>query len=1055
MSLFGLTAQVDELAIRWLGGPVTEGDSWKVDIRGFAITADLSGIFISGGLLKTELNGQPGYLGMLMGRFSAYGMSLFGGYTQVGDTPSFFIFGAVNGPIGGPPAFFVTGLGGGLGINRGLRVPDDIARMGDYPFIRALDTGSTSDTPPLDQIRELDEYFPVEMGNIWFAAGLSFTSFSLVDGIAVVSVSFGSGLDINLMGLARMALPRPEAALVSIELGLLARFSTEEGLFLIQAQLTDNSWLLYPEVRLTGGFAFATWWKGPNAGQFVLTLGGYHPTFSRAGYPEVPRLGLVWQVSDEIVIKGGTYFALTSEALMAGLDVEVSADFGFAWARLAFGAHGIVYFDPFWFQVHAYVAISAGIKIKTFLGTIRISISLSASVLVEGPDVSGVATIEVGPAEFDVPFGSRRKDKRPAISWSDFVSKYLEEAAPGLASALSAVAGVGAVPAATGDGDNAPSPDGSTDKPFQVFAEFELTVVTTIPFTAIEIHDGGPEETTPVPVPPTRGDGSASALGLSPMQARSLESELHLSLSYEVADGVYQARASKMGDLVDGLTVEPAGGRASDAGSTFGYNGFPLGVWGRPNDAEAEVKPLPSPEVVFAGNRVTLVSAARLIGLTGPQIVYRQVDHGRRPLPLSASGSSRSNMLGLAAALDDVDVVTAEQAVATARQVLFGTVDSAGTNGLSNGTGRSRLARAAYRGSRTAPPMFGTLTEGFDLSNPEGAGSATIDPTPIVDRRPVRSPRIIGYVGAGSGRSPKNPTTTVADRKIARRPAPSTASVKRRFGKTLAVDLNRTPVIPSVTDATVTVRSATPHTGDVSPWVETDRRLLEAMTETLQVGTRRFDADATADAGAAASGDVGLRLVAGEAVVLDLPDDDVDLDGDRRPTLAVDGSARVVAIGADGTVLADEIHRGRNGNGARSWPAPVGTSRVVALAGPGPDRAATAGWIDGSRLLWTGQGAAVGLGCVVRFGGGGRPLRVGWQRAGALAMSADTVTTTFARAPATVAIVLSDDRPVDPAAGGLLAGVAVAFDGLRPRRPDTDTDTDGGADGDTLYDRRR
>ncbi|MDH4280948.1 MAG: hypothetical protein OEW83_23015, partial [Acidimicrobiia bacterium] len=396
VSLFGLTAQVDELAIRWVEGSVTEGDSWKVDIRGFAITADLSGVYISGGLLKTELNGQPGYLGMLMGRFGVYGMSLFGGYTQVGDTASFFIFGAVNGPIGGPPAFFVTGLGGGLGINRGLRVPDDIARMGDYPFIRALDTGATTDTPPLDQIRELDEYFPVELGNIWFAAGLSFTSFSLVDGIAVVSVSFGSGLDINLMGLARMALPRPEAALVSIELGLLARFSTEEGLFLIQAQLTDNSWLLYPEVRLTGGFAFATWWKGPNAGQFVLTLGGYHPTFSRAGYPEVPRLGLVWQISNSIVVKGGTYFALTSEALMAGLDVEVSADFGFAWARLAFGAHGIVYFDPFWFRVEAYVAISAGIKIKTFLGTIRISISFSASVLIEGPDVSGVATVEIG-----------------------------------------------------------------------------------------------------------------------------------------------------------------------------------------------------------------------------------------------------------------------------------------------------------------------------------------------------------------------------------------------------------------------------------------------------------------------------------------------------------------------------------------------------------------------------------------------------------------------------------------------------------------------------------
>ena len=59
-----------------------------------------------------------------------------------------------------------------------------------------------------------------------------------------------------------MALPRPQFALVSIELGLVARFSSKEGVLWVQAQLTDNSWLLYPDVRLTGGFAFVTWFTG-------------------------------------------------------------------------------------------------------------------------------------------------------------------------------------------------------------------------------------------------------------------------------------------------------------------------------------------------------------------------------------------------------------------------------------------------------------------------------------------------------------------------------------------------------------------------------------------------------------------------------------------------------------------------------------------------------------------------------------------------------------------------------------------------------------------------
>ena len=79
------------------------------------------------------------------------------------------------------------------------------------------------------QLRELGQYFPMQRGTFWFAAGISFNSFALVDGIAVVAVEVGDGLDINLLGLARMALPRPQVALVSIELALLVRFSSSRG----------------------------------------------------------------------------------------------------------------------------------------------------------------------------------------------------------------------------------------------------------------------------------------------------------------------------------------------------------------------------------------------------------------------------------------------------------------------------------------------------------------------------------------------------------------------------------------------------------------------------------------------------------------------------------------------------------------------------------------------------------------------------------------------------------------------------------------------------------
>ncbi len=232
VEIFGLTAAVDQLTIAWRGGDLLDIRQWEVDLMGLAISADLSGIVLAGGLLKTvDGTGDDqvtSYVGMLLGRFGIYGLTVFGGYANVHGDPSFFVFGAVNGPIGGPPAFFVTGLGGGLGINRRLVIPEDPREFPSYPFIMALDPYA-SVPDPMTELRRLNEFFGPERGSFWFAAGISFTCFSLVDGIAVVAVSFGNGLEINLLGLARMALPSPAAPLVSIELGLLARFSDARG----------------------------------------------------------------------------------------------------------------------------------------------------------------------------------------------------------------------------------------------------------------------------------------------------------------------------------------------------------------------------------------------------------------------------------------------------------------------------------------------------------------------------------------------------------------------------------------------------------------------------------------------------------------------------------------------------------------------------------------------------------------------------------------------------------------------------------------------------------
>jgi hypothetical protein len=1033
VSLFGLNASVDRLGITWTGGDVLSISSWSVDLMGLAVSADLAGLSLSGGLLKFEEPQQPGvisYVGMLSAHFATYGLSVFGGYSDDQGNASFFVFGAINGPIGGPPAFFVTGLGGGFGIDRAMIVPDNISKFADYPFIKALDPAAKPSANPMDDLRALAAFFPPQIGNFWFAGGISFTCFALVDGIAVLAVSIGDGLEVDLLGLARMALPRPEAALVSIELALLARFSTRDGLFLIKAQLTDNSWLLYSDVRLTGGFAFATWWKGALAGQFVLTVGGYHPSFHRDGYPEVPRLGLTWKISDAICVKGGSYFALTSEALMAGVDIEVSADFGWAWARLAFGAHGIVYFDPFWFEVLAYVRISAGITIDLgWFGTISISISLGAQIKVWGPDFAGEATFDVGPCSLTVPFGSQHKVAPETLTWQKFVAKYLEDAGDGSARALSSIAGKGSLPAATGGSTSAPSADGSPERPFQVFAEFELTFVTTVPAAAFDVGLG-----QLVTVPVVRSDGSATTLGLSPMGAGQLDSKLVIRLDRLSGSGyVPEPQLSKLAENLLAANPDPALARLA-SGS------FPLGAWGKPLPLDLPAKPIPTGDIVDAGTTITLVAGIES-QTEGPPIDYYRVEAGRRPLPLRATGASRAEFLQLSASLPVITPASADEALAFAATSLFG--EPAGTvAGVLDRGRRSEVSRAAYAGERAAPPLFGTLTDGLAKSNGTDGTRAKLDPVPPATGRAARSPYVTGLLTSGAGAPRRAATTTVASKVVKRRLAPTIDSVRGRLGVQLPIILTRTAA-PVRSDGTTVVASAPAPFTDVAGVARSaaggrvGAPVLGGLVSGLAgsgpapapagpgSGPRRDQHGRFLGRSAAAPRDdtAGQALRSGDLVVLHMPDAAIDVDPEHRPALRVTGRARVTMIAGRGIGYdADLADAG--------VPVPAGTDVVLVHAdgsAAAPD--GLSGWHSRSRVARVGTHAAVGAGCSIIVDTVGGSSVLAWGTATEVVSGAAQVTTRFTTPVTTIAIALAGDQPtsLDPTSLHLL-GASIATD---------------------------
>ncbi len=285
----------------------------------------------------------------------------------------------------------------------------------------------------------------------------------------------------------------------------MARFSTKEGVLIVQAQLTENSWLLHPSVRLTGGFAFATWWKGPNAGQFVVTVGGYHPRFHHDGYPVVPRVGLRWQPIDNISVKGEVYFAICSEALMAGAAMEVAAHLGPAHVRASFGGDGIVFFDPFWFSVRAYAELNVGITIWLLFGSVDLDLTFGVDVEVSGPPIFVSGHFSVYGVKVPFEFGDESEPAEKALDAAGFAQKYLRGDKQAQVVQAGVVRGglVAGKASGAGGGQDKP-PDGSAEHPFRVSPEFRVTFVSTAPAERLVIARTGESKDATVGAPGPR-----------------------------------------------------------------------------------------------------------------------------------------------------------------------------------------------------------------------------------------------------------------------------------------------------------------------------------------------------------------------------------------------------------------------------------------------------------------------------------------------------------------------------------------------------------------------
>lgn len=513
----GISFGMDGLAISY----DTKKRAVGFEILGLSLDVNTDALQIAGSFIKKD---EYTYAGALLMRISQITIMAIGSYKSAGPelpVDSVFAFALLKGQIGGPPCFFITGFAIGFGYNRCLSIPN-IDQLTSFPLLKAAE-GSISGA---DLLESEKTYFKPQADKSWVAAGVLFNSFKMIDSVAILTASWGSDVEINLIGRSVLNIPfnSNSTPIAHAVLLLKASFKPSQSLIAVDAKLSSESYIISKDCQLTGGFAFYTWYGGEYAGDFVLTLGGYHPRYSKpAHYPQVDRLGFNWRISQDLSAWGGIYFALTPSCIMAGgsLHLRFSKGIVEAW----FDAYMDMYMQ--WKPYHYDIAIgiSIGCKVDLWLCTVRLE--LGCDLHIWGPEFSGNALVKLWCIRFTISFGAGSSQAPPPISQGEFISSFLPKPEMAARNAENASPLFGGCTVSLNRGllaDHNTESNQSQSEPRKVCADqLEFTVKSVIPCHKIILNKAVVFN-------------SSNSLYLRPCQATLNLSELTISFMLKVKD---------------------------------------------------------------------------------------------------------------------------------------------------------------------------------------------------------------------------------------------------------------------------------------------------------------------------------------------------------------------------------------------------------------------------------------------------------------------------------------------------------------------------------------
>jgi hypothetical protein len=405
---------VYELGLRFNFKPPEGTLPVEVFLHGLGLSFDGGGIKLAGMFAEVaKEEGPPDYVGgAVVSIVNLFQLSAIGAYTEVEGEASLFLFASLVAPLGGPPYCFITGIAGGFGFNRSLPPP---GLLTDHPFIKVMRGEIPMGSGDAASLATISGLFAAQKGTYWIAGGIQFTSFGLIQGKVIVAVQFGNKFSFNLLGLAAFGI----SPVAYFELGI--EITADEEKFLLKAGLSKNSYIIHPDIfSLQGDFGLGIWYASPHKGDFILSIGGYHPYFKvPSHYPELARVGVKCTIFGFVRLSVEAFFALTPQALMAGVAVSLSAEFAGIGAGLDVYIDVFITWDPF------YLIARMGVIVWfEFLGRHEIGVELK----IFTPDFGGIATIDLMLVSFDVEFGAKENPPAPP-RLDEFISNQLGAAA--------------------------------------------------------------------------------------------------------------------------------------------------------------------------------------------------------------------------------------------------------------------------------------------------------------------------------------------------------------------------------------------------------------------------------------------------------------------------------------------------------------------------------------------------------------------------------------------------------------------------------------------------